>query len=241
MTSYISLPSTLFLLVLASLFQTISAEAQWQNSANADVNCVPEHDALVRRGLESMKKIQYQNPIGMRKMSTDPDEMFFLDYWEFEDSNSEDNICPINRSDYTPGANESYSNILQPPVLLHSSSKPESRHALFARYNLFAKRDFQCPINYSNCSSANAPSLCCPNGQTCINIQNNGAGTVGCCPANANCGSTPQVGGCASNQGYNSCSGVSNGGCCIPGFTCYGTGCKSKFKCNIYICVLIFI
>src|ERR1700753_3691555 len=110
MTSPISFPSSLLLLVLASLFQTISTEAQWTNNPHASGDCVPEHEALVKRGLESMKKIQYQKPIGVKKMSTDPDEMFFLDYWEFEDTNSEPNVCPINRSEYTPGANESYSN-----------------------------------------------------------------------------------------------------------------------------------
>jgi hypothetical protein len=236
MASSISLPSSLLLLVLASSLQAISAEAQSPNKPDVGENYWPDHEALVKRGLESMKRIQYQTPIGVRKMSTDPDEMFFLDYWEFEDTdtNSEPDICPTNRTDYTPGANESYSDI-QPPVLLHSVPDPQRQHGLFARYIPLVKRDFQCPSGYNGCGSISASSLCCQTGQTCISIQNGGSGNVGCCPTNSNCGSGSQIGSCDTGLGYTGCPGGS--GCCIPNFTCFSSGCKSHSKASCsYIC-----
>jgi progranulin len=226
----LSLPRSLLLLILASSIPTaIPADLQWPVNLPAGMRYFPEDEPLVKRGLESLKKLQYQRPIGVKKMSSDPNEMFFLDYWEFNETSANPDQCPIDESQYLVSLNGSSSDILRPPALLHSPHTSDSRKLarFLAPFNNLAKRDLQCPTGYSNCASITAPSVCCPTGQTCINIQNNGAGGVGCCPSGSNCANT--VGPCNTNLGYQSCSGSANNqGCCISGFTCLSTGCKSS-------------
>jgi progranulin len=212
----VSLPtSLLFLILSSSILPTISAEPQWPHNQYS-----PDEAHLIKRGLESLKKLEVQKPIAVRKMSTDPNEMFFLDYWEFDDTDSDTAECTLDDKPYTPGANESTSYLLELPVLLHSSNLPE---ALLRHFNPLVKRDFVCPTGYSTCA-ANS-NLCCPSGQTCVSIQDTGSGSMGCCPSGVAC----QTGalGCNSNAGYSTCPGASNGGgCCIPNYTCFGLGCR---------------
>jgi progranulin len=224
---FLSLPSSLILLILASSLPAVtSAEPQWPYNLPAGMRYFPEDEPLVKQGLDSLKKLEHQRPIRVKKMSSDPNEMFFLDYWEFNDTVANQEQCPADKSQYVPGINESSIDILRPPALLHSYETSDSRR--FARFlgpfNHLAKRDLKCPLGYNDCSSLNAPSVCCPNDQTCINIQDNGSGSVGCCPSGVNCANS--VGPCNTDQGYQSCAGSSNnGGCCIPGFSCLNTGC----------------
>jgi len=207
------LPASLLLLILTTL--PASAEPQWPYNLPDQMKYFPEDEPLVKRGLESMKKIDKQSPIGVQKMSTDPNEMFFLDYWQFNETES---TLP-----YQPSANETSSDLVSPPLLVHSFEDMPQKRAWFGVS--LAKRDFQCPAGYSGCGNLGAPSLCCPQGNICINIQDSGSGTVGCCPSNQNCANGVSVGSCDASQGYSSCPGNSNGGCCIPGYSCFSTGC----------------
>jgi hypothetical protein len=214
-SGFSSLPASLLLLILTTAVPSC-AEPQWPYNLPAQMRYFPEDEPLVKRGLESMQKLGKQAPVGVQKMSTDPNDMFFLDYWQFNDTDSS--------TSYQPSANETSSDLIPPPLLVHLFQDMPQKRAWFGAP--LVKRDFQCPANYISCAGLGASSLCCPQGNTCINIKDSGSGTVGCCPAGQNCANGVTVGSCDSSQGYQSCPGNSNGGCCIPGYSCFSTGCK---------------
>lgn len=175
-----------------------------------------------------MERLQVEKPIGMRQMSDDQDEMFFLDYWLFDEESSDgSDHCPIRPPGRSFGGNISLSSedALLPPLLVHSIGEMHQKRGWLGPYAEFAKRDFQCPQGYGNCGAMGAPGLCCPGGQTCVSISNSNSGNVGCCPAGQTCANGVSVGDCDTNAGYQSC--PSGPGCCIPGFSCQSTGCTS--------------
>lgn len=83
------------------------------------------------------------------------------------------------------------------------------------------KRDFSCPIGTSSCSSIGYPDSCCQTGTTCVQIDDTGLGSVGCCPEGESC-----TGEIACTDGQQGCSSESGGGCCISGYACASVGCK---------------
>ncbi|MCJ1356898.1 MAG: Mucin-21 [Icmadophila ericetorum] len=191
-------------------------------------------ELLVRRNEEIQKKLADSQPSAVHKMSEDQGEMFFLEYWQFGAENHlalgqlDKRRIPgidIRRRDDGEWGNSSISLLLQPPLLLHSG-QPTTPYDLFKRLpvGLFPsldRRDFQCPTGTSSCTSINQPETCCPNGDTCVSVQNTGSGTVACCPAGQTCSGA--IDGCPA--GYTACSSSSGGGCCIPGYQCSGAGC----------------
>jgi hypothetical protein len=223
----LSLPPPLLLLIATTLPGTVIAEADWPHNLPAHAKYFPQDEALVRKGLSAQQRLASRNPVGVRKMSGDESEMFFLDYWQFEET--EDDTNDLSRRDEklwtrsipantTNNAGEE----LLPPLLLHSNGLDQSWLGLTPRA-LFA-RDFQCPTGTDNCSSINHPYSCCATGETCVSVADTGLGNVGCCPAGVKC--TRDVAACDTSAGYKSCPGSSNGGCCIPNFDCDGIGCK---------------
>ncbi|TID15699.1 hypothetical protein E6O75_ATG08027 [Venturia nashicola] len=223
----LSLPPALLLLIATTLPCTASSEPDWPHNLPAHAKYFPQDEPLVRRGLSAQEQLAAsRTPIGVRKMGEDESEMFFLDYWQFEEQ--EEHMQSPSRRDkklWTRSipANHSLEGELLPPLLLHSSGLDQSSFGLSPR-SLFA-RDFQCPSGTNNCSSINHPNSCCAAGETCVSVADNGIGNVGCCPAGATC--TREVASCDTNAGYKSCPGSSNGGCCIPNFDCEGVGCIS--------------
>ena len=188
----------------------------------------------IARGLE---------PVGVRKMSGDESEMFFLEYWQIDaklsDANSlsyRDSSRQIIRShgpELVESAvlglpNASIPHILEAPLALHTErrimSSPLLRR-LPQALSLLGERAFQCPSGTSDCSSISRPDSCCPSGETCQLITDSGQGDVGCCGQEQSC--SQQVAGC--QQGYSSCPGAQGGGCCIPGYVCVGVGCKCTY------------
>ncbi|KAL1296878.1 hypothetical protein AAFC00_004493 [Neodothiora populina] len=190
----------------------------------------PEHEQHLKRDLEIQQRLDTDVPAGVRKMSDDEGEKFFMDYWQFGDTlgdagsqRSNTNIA----SDRAVSSNPSFGNSsshcdLLPPLLPHNDKQTfVILPRLFSR-GLF-ERDFKCPGGTSSCASIGQPDTCCATEETCITVQNTGNGPVGCCPAGETCGG--EVTGCNTDAGYTSCPGSANGGCCIPGYVCQGVGC----------------
>ncbi|KAF2424862.1 hypothetical protein EJ08DRAFT_411583 [Tothia fuscella] len=234
----LALPTSLLLLIATSPFYSL-AEPQWPHNLPPDARYFPEDEVHVKKGLDAMKKLVSQNPIGARKMSGDAHEMFFLDYWQFEDMN-ETSILPassatsqhqLSKRALSPEyANLTMDDNLLPPLLPHFvGEKTRNWQDLFRLYsrNNLESRAFKCPTDTRNCNSINRPHSCCGTTETCVQVDNldAGMGDVGCCPAGGNCNG--QVGACHTGQGYKSCPGSSNGGCCIPNYECEGVGCVS--------------
>jgi hypothetical protein len=176
-----------------------------------------------------MEQLNRRQPIGLRKMTDDENEMFFLDYWQFEeDDDAQQSLA--KRSDLTQYLNSTFEEGgLLPPLLVHSNtpaqSQLEDRIPLFARSNLF-ERDYMCPKGTYSCYSINRPYSCCVTGEVCVSITDTGLGDVGCCPQGQTCNG--QVAQCDTSAGYKSCPGYGGGGCCIPNFDCSGVGCEWK-------------
>ena len=225
-TPVLALPVTLIIL-LSSLPYTSSET--WPFNLPPHERYFPEHEPHIRRDLDIQRRLATTSARGVRKMSDDEGEKFFLDYWQFEDSvpsqsNGGTNSSCTNRT--RPPA-DSFSNSstygLLPPVLLHSEKHSSSfLPRIFGR--AIFERSFQCPVGTSNCASIDQPDTCCSTGETCISVQDMGNGPVGCCPYGETCGG--QVTSCDTAAGYSSCPGSANGGCCIPGYSCQGIGCE---------------
>lgn len=180
-----------------------------------------------------------QVPIAVRKMSSDQGEMFFPEYWQFEQQTNGASKLQLDRRRPTPRslgpledeptvkdwANASIPQPLQAPFSLHTNDQLNTRpllsrllrspEAIFGLDN----RDFACPGGTNACTSINRPYSCCAAGLICHVITDVGLGDVGCCQPGAVCGDA--VSGCPGGDSL--CS--SGGGCCIPGSVCDGVGC----------------
>lgn len=169
------------------------------------VDQASQHNAAIEARL-------LQSPVrGVKKMSTDEGEKFFLDYWQFEDG-----ILVGNQTDEATEIENDIkerSSPLQPAFARNDAS-----------YSLF-RRDFKCPTDTDPCNSINRPDRCCKSGYTCELIPDRGAGDVGCCPRGETCSDI--IGSCGAE--YTSCSEALGGGCCIPGYECVTGGCKCPF------------
>ncbi|KIW05229.1 uncharacterized protein PV09_03767 [Verruconis gallopava] len=220
----LSLPPALLALVALST-STAYSEPQWPYEVPAHIKVYPEDEHLAKRGLSAMEMLATRTPIGVHKMTDDEEEMFFLDYWQFEED--ENMQCPnARRSLPAEFANETLDRGLLPPLLAHSNSpsqrRLQDRIPIFARSNIFA-RDYACPSGTYSCVSIDRPYSCCLTGEVCVSVQDTGLGDVGCCPQGETCNG--KVAACNTAAGYKSCPGYSGGGCCIPGFDCSGIGC----------------
>jgi hypothetical protein len=191
----------------------------------AHIKYFPEDGDLIKRGLAAMEQMGKRTPIGVQKMSEEEDEMFFLDYWHFEEEASLEHEI-ARRSVPAHRANGTLDQILLPPILLHSDINAQwplqGRTPMLAR-DIFKR--FTCPVGTNSCDSISRPYACCGIGEVCISVKNTGLGDVGCCPAGQSCNSI--VTECDTAAGFKSCPGFEGGGCCIPNFDCLGVGCKS--------------
>ncbi|KAK0938212.1 hypothetical protein LTR29_010203 [Friedmanniomyces endolithicus] len=185
---------------LLSVIWTAQVGAQELAWAGAAPRVQQQDNVYRRRDLEILPQPARQAPAGVRKMSDDEGEKFFFHYWDLGDDlahpNASDTLFPALR-----------------PLAAHSNNS-RTPIALFGR-SIFA-RDFQCPANTLSCSAAGNADLCCPTGQDCAVV----SGTICCCPPGETC--TNSCAACNTAAGYTSCP---NGGCCVPGAVCAGTGC----------------
>lgn len=199
----------------------------------------PEHRALQRRHAEIEDRLGREQPIGIRKMSSDPSEKFFPEYWLFSEESpstphkrreelarDESQLERPRIEDVEESWNASvYGNAFIPPLLLHNDRRPDaSLNFLAERRDLHFKRGYQCPRGTSNCGDIGYVNSCCPTDLTCQIIPNTGIGVVGCCPGDDCAGS---VSSCDTAHGYSSCPDSQNpNGCCSPGFVCDQVGCE---------------
>ena len=185
---------------------------------------------------------QAQMVIGVRKMTEDEGEMFFPAYWTLAES-EEQEAANIRRDEHEtprlvardevqhPQGNATMPPLLLQPFALHARlDLPESDQpalALIPRNFTgsapLSPRGFACVDETNPCNSINRPNSCCGAGETCQLIADTGLGDVGCC-AQGDSSCSDDVGGCSA--GYQSCPGAQGGGCCIPGYSCEGVGCK---------------
>ncbi|KAK5089453.1 hypothetical protein LTR70_005964 [Exophiala xenobiotica] len=80
----LALPPALLGVVLNHPNAIAAQEVEWPYNLPPHVKYYPEDEGLVKRNLQIQQKLQQQTPAGIRKMSGDPGEKFFLDYWQFE-------------------------------------------------------------------------------------------------------------------------------------------------------------
>lgn len=202
----------------------------------------PQHGELLKRNYEAQQKLALQAPAGVRKMSEDEGEKFFLDYWVFHEPDTksqprtDDGVFFHNQRDAVDSGKASAWNkssldspSLLPPTLLHENRSADIGLTgwLFGR-NVF-ERDFKCPSGTTSCAaSIDQPNFCCQNSDTCISV----GSTAGCCPAGQTCGGS--ISSCDTAQGYTSCPNNPNGGCCIPNYACQGVGCMCPPKAMVF-------
>jgi hypothetical protein len=220
----LSLPPALLALIVICT-PIASAEADSPYGLPAHLKYFPEDGPLIKRGLEAMEQLGKMTPARAHKISDHEDEMFFLDYWQFEEQDELQHLI-ARRSDPAQYANQTLDRNLLPPLLVHSDSTAQS--ALHDRLPVFARdlfKRFTCPAGTFGCNSINRPNSCCGTGEVCISVQDTGLGDVGCCPQGQTCNG--MITQCDTAAGYKSCPGFSGGGCCIPNFDCSGIGCKS--------------
>lgn len=105
--------------------------------------------------------------------------------------------------------------------LANSFLSHRARYLVEIKLRANAKRDYACPTGTTSCSSIGYPDSCCQAGTTCVQIDDTGLGSVGCCPDGESC-----TGEIACSDGQQGCSSESGGGCCIPGYACASIGCK---------------
>jgi hypothetical protein len=208
MKRLLALPSALLLLLATSSGESHYPE-QYRSLQSRAEN---REDAVIHQ-------LAVQAPVALRKMS--PGEKFYPHYWQFDLEERTSSSAVVE----DVFANASILTELLPSLHLHSDqswkSSASSRH--WPR-NLFDKRDYQCPIDTGNCASIGRPNSCCATGEQCVHVTDTGSGDVGCCPAGATCGGS--ISSCNIAGGFTACPDSSNGGCCIPGYTCDSIGCK---------------
>ena len=229
LSKILGLPAALLLLISSTPVQTFSLEAEWPYNLPPHVKYFPEDEPIFRKNAEIRKRMVDQRPVGVRKMTNNEGEMFFMEYWHFERESSqitrEGLSGDLKPSDTTlrggglgstrqgegAWANASLAD-LQLPFLLHSNRQKHASsiqgHPNRHLRALLEPRDFQCPSDTSPCLSINQPNSCCPSGETCQVITDTGLGTVGCCAGSSGC--SAQVQGC--QPGDTACPSSSGGG-----------------------------
>ncbi len=239
-TASLAVASLLFL--IASAPATKISETQWPYDLPSHMKYFPDDEALVRRNAGIQKRMTAQRPIGVRKMPDDDGEMFFPEYWVFDEEvkgtrpgfpirkGAQASFLPEAHPDRDGKKNWTNATTLHPlqaPFTLHNEKQFGLR--LWRLHRLprtildqIKKRDYKCPGNTLSCTSINRPDSCCPIGEFCQSITDAGLGDVGCCAQGQTC--SQQVSTC--QEGYNSCPGSSGGGCCIPGYECVDVGCE---------------
>ncbi|KAJ5880729.1 uncharacterized protein N7473_011782 [Penicillium subrubescens] len=209
-------------LALASLSTALDHENTNSQSANT----------IQRRNAEIEARLADEPVYGVRKMSTDQGEKFYLDYWHFEDAVqdglSERHLAEVNTTTASEGKIqktpvENTGTGFSPAQFVARSYafNPSFGPAFGVLGSSLESRDFKCPSDTIACTSINRSDRCCSTGDTCVIVTDTGSGDVGCCPKGQTCSGT--IGSCQS--GYTTCSKALGGGCCIPGYECVEGGC----------------
>lgn len=213
----LALPPTILILCATS----VAAEPQWPHNLPKHMKYFPEDEIHVKRSLDIQEKLKNEKPIGVKKMSSDPGEMFMFHNWIFASDNDNNGEHKRSNPDRRELANMTgqFEAALRP---VEESLYLDS-YLRFRARDMLSGRGFKCPTGTNDCSSIGQPNSCCSTGSTCITISDQGFGPVGCCPSGGSCSGGIS---CDTAEGYSSCPGSPNGGCCLPGYSCSGVGCK---------------
>lgn len=217
----LTLPAPL-LVFLASAPTRASAQGlEWHSYLRRDERYFPEHEDVYRREIAVQQRLQEETPMAVKKMSADPGEKFFLDYWAFADVTgiSTNHTLPSLKCPVRPSSEDGFSPILP-------------RYLDLRRLSMLQQRDFQCVEGTYACTSIGYPNACCSAGYNCVLLdQNTALGNVGCCPQGETCGSA--ISEC--EAGYSSCPNYPGGGCCPPGYGCLDVGCVQTASATQYV------
>ncbi|KAL2785060.1 hypothetical protein BJX66DRAFT_315691 [Aspergillus keveii] len=153
---------------------------------------------------------------GVRKMSDDEGEKFFMDYWQYKDKSIVANMT--ESADSSRNTEIDRRTILPRSYPFNPPFAPGLERLSGLRLSPLVRKDFECPTGTYGCTSINRPDNCCRTEETCVVVD---SGDVGCCPAGQDCSGT--IGSCW--EGYTSCPSSLGGGCCIPGYDCVDGGC----------------
>lgn len=246
-----ALPTALLVLLSGAAHSTSDngSTEQWPYSLPEHVKYWPEDPPFRRRDVEAtVQQSQIstgRTPIGIKKMGVDQGEKFYPEYWQYDVGQSvlEDwykkdgtskskplwlELVDDGRDDL---ANVSKPTAFRPPFSLHANRHvphhPRLERNVFDRgpdaiLALLESRQFQCPTGTNSCSNIDHPNSCCATDETCFLINDTGLGEVGCCSTGSNC--SGQIYSC--DAGYTACADNLGGGCCMPGYSCSGVGCK---------------
>ena len=238
------LPTPVIVLLLStrSAIAEVSVEDQSLSPWPKHVRYWPEDPPHRRRDLEELEEHikRGERPVGVMKMSPDPGEKFYMEYWQYGgqpepekegDSKSSNLRVREQEEESRLLANVSVIENFRAPFALHTQDKDAQElraRAVVGRsaaaLAALEKRDFTCPSGTSSCSGIGYPNSCCSTDETCFEIQDTGLGPVGCCPRGGSCGGTISV----CNSPNTACPQNLGGGCCIPNYVCAGVGCKLK-------------
>lgn len=220
--------------ILLSALPTLAATSSTDSSDGQDQiqdgsPSLADED-IIRRNSQIASQLAEGPARGVRKMSDNEGEKFFLDYWDFVGSSeaiTERNLFEsVNLTTADMESENGYSpaRFVPQSYPFESSFPPEFEEGLQAR-------NFKCPTGTSACTSIGRSDRCCGSGETCEIVADTGHGDVGCCASGKTC--SGMIGSCA--NGYTACSQALGGGCCIPGYDCVDGGCESNFIFSLFL------
>ncbi|KFY69219.1 hypothetical protein V498_10509, partial [Pseudogymnoascus sp. VKM F-4517 (FW-2822)] len=239
----VALPPSLLLL---SSYAT-STHARNNGAALPPSAQLPEPRVIQKREEIAARIGAGMKPVAVRKMTEDEGEMFFNEYWGFEERGEEGGQddaasavvgdADVLRREYQEEeddiaqGNSAAMLSFRPAFAIHEASLPlnprdAEAHHLGASHALSAllKRAFQCPTGTSACTSISQPNYCCASSESCVSITDTGLGPVGCCPSGQSCAGA--ITHCAAGQA--TCPQSLGGACCVAGFVCFDVGCVSS-------------
>lgn len=242
MRAFLRLPTSILFLLLSSRNTIATRSGSRLEGDNSDkIRCHDVQRSGGHNGINTtLQRRQAQAqlrkgaaPTAMRKMSADEDEMFFPEYWGFQQIQSDMELegnCTHTIDQFEE---------LLAPMAVHVQSRSDDDgilkrsldHNMPSFLNIFKRAS--CPLGTNSCTNIGYPNSCCSSSQTCILIADTGLGPVGCCPAGSTCSGS--ISSCAA--GNTACPSSLGGGCCIPGYTCSGVGCEF----SSYICTYIHL
>lgn len=181
-----------------------------------------DYSAIFSRNDEIAQRLSKDTVQGVRKMSADEGEKFYLEYWSFVDAGAlagyENSTSVFQDLKGRGDVDNAHPIFLARSFPLRSASSLEQSESGWG----LETRDFSCPSGTNACTSIGRSDRCCSSGSTCEIVTDTGSGDVGCCPSGETCSRI--VGSCQS--GYTMCSQALGGGCCIPGYECVPGGCQ---------------
>ncbi|KGO77195.1 Mitochondrial substrate/solute carrier [Penicillium italicum] len=195
------------LAVFCSLLQFVTLVSAENTSPSADLeskeaDTSPSLPAnlVLQRNAAITSQVAAGLALGVKRMSDDEGEKFFLDYWSLGDSLLSSNISERHLSDedgFSPARFVAQSYPFEPSYSLGSDG---DRGLIPQEYrdstnNLFEKRDFKCPTGTWACISIGRSDRCCGSGEMCEIVADTGHGDVGCCPNWKTC--SGMIGSCA--------------------------------------------